>query len=90
VASTSSYIFRAADNQILQGEGGKRIIIPVDDAGASPAISEYAEKQLWLHGYGRHKITRAGTTAQTTIFDLCYGKQPERISNSHFGDDLLE
>lgn len=79
VDSTSSYIYRTTDGQKLKGEGGKRIIVPVDDASQIPVISEELEKRLWLTGYGRHKITKAGSLVKTTIFDLCYGKQPERI-----------
>lgn len=65
--SASSHIYKG--EQQLQGLRGQRMYIAVKDAFDIKQAGEILAKRLWLAGYGRFQISRAGTALPRTLID---------------------
>jgi hypothetical protein len=76
--STSSCIYDAAGN-MLRGEGtGSHIYLFPQDASDIPRYLATLGKRLFLAGFGRIEISKAGSLLQRTLIDLTVGS-PERL-----------
>lgn len=77
-ASASTYIYSNVDEGELKGAGGQRLYIPVASARQIPLIGETLSQLLWLNGYGRIEISKAGTCLKRTVLDTSVW-QPSRF-----------
>ena len=75
--SSSSFIFDA-DGTALSGEGNHHTYIVAKNGADIPRFSRALEGWLWLKGYGRSFITKAGNFLPRTVFDMGVFS-PERL-----------
>lgn len=74
--SASSHICKGDDE--LLGQRGLRVYMLVADATDIPRAGDVLFKRLWLHGYGRIEISRAGTILVRGPIDVAVFK-PENL-----------
>jgi len=65
--SSSSHIFHNGDD--LTGLRGQRVYLIVQDASDIPRAGKVLADRLWLAGYGKYEISRAGSLLERTIID---------------------
>jgi hypothetical protein len=76
--STSSCIY-SAEGELLRGEGtGSHVYLFVERASDIPRYMEVLGERLFLAGFGRIEISRAGSLLTRTLIDLVVGS-PERL-----------
>lgn len=77
--STSSCIYSAETNEELRGKGaGFHLYLFLKNAVDAPRFLKVLGKRLFLAGYGRIEISRAGSLLERTLADLLVGS-PERL-----------
>ncbi len=76
--SASSYIYNNESGECLKGQGGLRVWVLVSDAQDIPRAGAVLFKRLWLAGYGRIDVSRAGSLLLRTLVDDAVW-QPERL-----------
>lgn len=76
--SASSYIKDRKTGETLVGLKGQHVYIIVEKGAQIPEIGKAIEDRLWLAGYGRFDVSRAGTLLERTLIDSTVF-QPERL-----------
>jgi P4 family phage/plasmid primase-like protien len=77
--STSSCIYNTETNEELRGKGaGFHLYLFLKNAVDAPRFLKVLGKRLFLAGYGRVEISRAGSLLERTLADLLVGS-PERL-----------
>ena len=90
--SVSSCIKNSLTGETLKGISGQRIYIPVKNAADILRAGESLFKRLWLAGFGRIEISKAGSFLTRTIIDASVF-QPERLDfagGASLGDGLIQ
>jgi hypothetical protein len=76
-ASTTSYIYDSAGNE-LRGLTGQRLYVAVVDGTDIPRAGDVLFKRLWLKGQSRIEISKAGAQLTRAPVDACVFS-PERL-----------
>jgi hypothetical protein len=76
--SSTSCIRRIDTKEALQGPGGWRLRLLVDDAANIPAVGEYLFQALFAAGYGYCEVSKSGQVLIRTILDGSVS-QPSRL-----------
>jgi hypothetical protein len=77
-ASTTSYIYDSAGNE-LRSLTGQRLYVAVVDGADIPKAGDMLFKQLWLKGHGHIEISKASTQLTRALVDACVFS-PERLN----------
>jgi hypothetical protein len=75
-SSGSSWIYNG--ETLLQGQRGQRLYILIADLSDTERAGVVLQKRLWLQGYGRIEISKAGSLLLRTTFDAAM-HQPARL-----------
>jgi hypothetical protein len=75
--SASSCIY-SSDGAELRGVAGQRLYIPVLEAADIPRAGQVLFERLWLAGYGRYELSKAGAFLLRSVIDASVF-QPERL-----------
>lgn len=75
-SSGSSWIYNG--ETLLQGQRGQRLYILVRDLSDTERAGVVLQKRLWLQGFGRIEISKAGSMLLRTTFDAAM-HQPARL-----------
>jgi hypothetical protein len=67
--SSSSLIYNEQTGEMLQGVRGQRLYIPVANATDIERVGKVLTGRLWLSGYGRFEISKAGSLLPRTLVD---------------------
>jgi hypothetical protein len=76
--SSSSLIENANTGETISEIAGQHLYIIAEKASEIPELGQEIAKRLWLNGYGRFDISKAGIALKKTIVDTTVW-QPERL-----------